>query len=132
MQEIHPARSLRHQDECKYCTPGTTGRGTDRERCKENASVIGGTGRRSAASAQPGNPREPRLREVVGDYRSGEREHCVFNLIVLDNCQRARFREDRGRCRSDNLAYSRNDSSRGACRDAPSRANASFADARGA
>ena len=37
----------------------TTGRGTDQERCKESASVIGGTGRRSATSAQPGNPREP-------------------------------------------------------------------------
>ena len=44
--------------ECKNCTSSTTGRGTDRERCKEGASV-GGTGRRSARSAQPENPREP-------------------------------------------------------------------------
>ena len=55
-----------------------TGRGTGRERCEENASVIEGTGRRSATSAQPGNPREPGLREGVGDYRSGEREHLRF------------------------------------------------------
>ena len=74
LQENHPARSLRHQEECEYCTSSTTGRGTGRERCKESASVLGGTGRRSATSAQPGNPSEPGLREVVGDYRSGERE----------------------------------------------------------
>ena len=58
VQENHPARSLRHQEECKYCTSSAAGRGTDRESCKETASVIGGTGRRSATSAQPGNPRE--------------------------------------------------------------------------
>ena len=83
VQENHPARSLRHQEECKYCTSSTTGGGTDRERCKESANVIGGTGRRSATSAQPGHPREPGLLEVVGDYRSGEREHCVFYLIFF-------------------------------------------------
>ena len=55
---------------------------------------------------------------------------AFFNQTFLNDCQRARFRKDIGRCRSDDLAYSRNDSSRGACRDAPSRANASFADAR--
>ena len=33
----------------------------DRERCKESASVIGGTGRRRVTSALPGNPREPRV-----------------------------------------------------------------------
>ena len=74
VQENHPARSLRHQEEWEYCTSSTTGRGTDRKRCKGSASVIGGAGRRSATSAQLGNPREPGLREVVGDYRSGERE----------------------------------------------------------
>ena len=99
VQENHPARSLRHQEECKYCTSSTTGRGTDRERCKESASVIGGTGRRSATSAQPGNPKEPGLLEVVGDSRSDEREHCVFYLIFENDCQRARFRKDVGRCR---------------------------------
>ena len=99
VQENHPARSLRHQEECKYCTSRTTGRGTDRERCKESASVIGGTGRRSATSAQPGNPKEPGLLEVVGDSRSDEREHCVFYLIFENDCQRARFRKDVGRCR---------------------------------
>ena len=56
----------------------TTRRGTDRERNKESASVIGGTGRKIATSVQPGNPREPGLLEVVGDSRSGEREHGVF------------------------------------------------------
>ena len=40
------------------CTSSTTGRGTDREHRKEGASV-GGTDRRSARTAQPGNPREP-------------------------------------------------------------------------
>ena len=99
VQENHPARSLRHQEECKYCTSSTTGRGTDRERCKESASVIGGTGRRSAASAQPGNPKEPGLLEVVGDSRSDEREDCVFYLIFKNDYQRARFRKDVGRCR---------------------------------
>ena len=65
----------------------TTGRGTDRERYKESAIVIGGTGRRSATSAQPGNPREPGLLEVVGGSRSGEREHCAFYLIFEnDDC----------------------------------------------
>ena len=51
----------------------TTGRGTDRGRCEESASV-GGTGRRSARSAQPGNPREPGLLEIVGGSRSGKRK----------------------------------------------------------
>ena len=75
---ISSARSLWHQEECEYCTSSTAGRGTGRERCEESASVIGGTGRRSATSAQPENPREPGLREVVGNYRSGEREHLRF------------------------------------------------------
>ena len=70
MQENHPARSLRHQEECEYCTSSTTGRGTGRERCKNSASIIGGIGR----SGHPGSLREPGLREVVGDYRSGEHE----------------------------------------------------------
>ena len=81
MQENNPARSLWHQEKCKYCTSGTTGRGIDRERCKEGASIIGGTCRRSATSAQPGNPREPGLLEVAGESRSGERKHCVFYLM---------------------------------------------------
>ena len=67
---------------------------------------------------------------VNGDSRSGEREHCVFHLIFENDCQRARFCKDIGICRSNDLASLRNDSSRGACRDAPSRANASLADAR--
>ena len=83
VQENHSARSLRHQEECKYCTSSKTGQGTDREHCKESASVIGGTGRRSVTSAKPGKPREPGLQEVVGDYRSGEREYYVFYLIVF-------------------------------------------------
>ena len=51
VRENHPAWSLRHQEECKYCTSSTTGREIDRERYKESASVIGGTDRRSATSA---------------------------------------------------------------------------------
>ena len=69
---ISPARS-RQRREKSANTSSTTGRGTDRERYEESVSVIGGTGRGSATSAQPGNPRESGLREVVGDYRSGER-----------------------------------------------------------
>ena len=91
VQEYHPARSLRHQEECKYCTSSTTGRGTDRERCKESASVIGGTGRRSATSAQSGNPKKPGLLEVVGDSRSDEREHCVFYLIFENDWKERDF-----------------------------------------
>ena len=75
---ISSARSRRHQEECEYCTSSSTGRGTGRERCKESASIIGGTSRRSATSAQPGNSREPGLRKVVGHCRSGEREHLRF------------------------------------------------------
>ena len=75
---ISSTRSLRHQEECGYCTSSTIDRGTGRERCEESASVIGGTGRRSATSAQPGSPREPGLREVVGDYISGKREYLRF------------------------------------------------------
>ena len=72
--------------------------------------------------------REHGLREIVKGYRSGEREHCVFYLFCLNDCQREPFRNDQ-RCRSDDLTYLRNDSSQGACRDAPTRANASFAGA---
>ena len=79
---------------------------------------------------QPGNPREPGLLKVVGDSRSCEREHCVFYLFFFNDCQKARFCKNLGRCWSNDLAYSTNDSSRGACRDASSKANASFADAR--
>ena len=78
--------------ECENCTSSTTGRGTDRERCKESASVIGGTGRRSATSAQPGNPREPgfywRSLEASGQVNAS---HCVLYLIFEnDDCLRAR------------------------------------------
>ena len=55
------------------CTSSTTGQGTDRERCKEGASV-GGTLRTSARTAQPGNPREPGLLEIVGGSTSGKRK----------------------------------------------------------
>ena len=75
---ISLARSLRHQGECKYCASSTTDRGTGQERCKESASDIGGTGQRSATNAQPGNPRDPGLQEVVEDYRSSKREHLRF------------------------------------------------------
>ena len=82
------------------CTSSTTGRGTDRERCKEGASV-GGTGRRSARSAQPGNPREPGLLEIARDSRSGEGEpYRFFNLIfemmtVYEYIRMMRARQDR-------------------------------------
>ena len=46
---------------------------THREHCKEGASV-GGTGRTSARTAQPGNPREPGLQEIVGGSTSGKRK----------------------------------------------------------
>ena len=75
--EISLAR-FRQRQEKSANTSSTTGRETGRERCEESASVIEGPGRRSAMSVQPGNPREPVLREVVGDYRSGEREHLRF------------------------------------------------------
>ena len=51
--------------------------------------------------------------------QSGEREHSAFYLIFENDCQRARFCKDVGRCKSNDLS-----------RDAPSRANASFANAR--
>ena len=72
------------------CTSSTTGRGTDRERCKEGASV-GGTGRRSARSAQPGNPREPGLLEIARDSRSGKGQPYRFFYLTFenDNCSRA-------------------------------------------
>ena len=125
------ARSTAPREEGENCTSSTTGRGTDRERCKESASVIGGTGRRSVVKAATREPeRAWILLEAVEDSRSGEREHCVYYLIFKNDCQRARFRKDVGRCGSNDLASSRNDSSRGAWCDAPSRANASFANAR--
>ena len=91
-EKISPARKSTRgvQD----CTSSTTGQGTDRERCKEGASV-GGTGRTSARSAQPANPREPGIfLEIVGDSKakSGERaSHSVFNLI-FENDDRSRAR----------------------------------------
>ena len=51
--------------------------------------------------------------------QSGEREHSVFYLIFENICQRAWFCKDVGRCKSNDLG-----------RDAPSRAHASFANAR--
>ena len=91
-----PARSLRHQEKCEYCTSNTTGRRTDRERSKEGASVVEGTGRRSATSAQPGNPGEPGLREVVADFRSCKHEEVTlrFSCFQRNDGQRARFRKD--------------------------------------
>ena len=62
--------------------------------------------------------------------QSGGREYSVFYLIIENDYQRARFYKDVKRSRSNDLASSRNGSSHGACRDAPSRANASFANAR--
>ena len=75
----------------------------------------------SARSAQPGRPREPGIfMEIVRDSKvSGEREHSVFYLIFENDCQRARFCKDVGGCKSNDLRC-----------DAPSRANASFANAR--
>ena len=64
-----PEKHQRVQD----CTSSTTGQGTDRERCKEGTSV-GGTDRTSARTAQPGNPREPGLLEIVGGSTSGKRK----------------------------------------------------------
>ena len=62
--------------------------------------------------------------------QSGERERSVFCLIFENDYQRACFCKDVGRRRSNGLASSRNGSSHGACHDALSRANASFANAR--
>ena len=60
----HPARSTAPREECEYVKYH---RPRNRPRAlRGSASVIGGTGRRRATSAQPGNPREPRLREVAG------------------------------------------------------------------
>ena len=50
---------------------------------------------------------------------SGEREHSVVYLIFENDCQRARFCKDVGGCKSNDLSC-----------DAPSRANASFVNAR--
>ena len=73
-----PARTTA-PEECKNSTLSTHGRGTDRERCEESTSV-GGTGRRSARSAQRGTLRESGLfLEIVRDSKvSGEREPLRF------------------------------------------------------
>ena len=86
-QEKSPARSTTAPEECESCPSSTTGRGTDRERCKEGASV-GGTGQMSARSAQPGNLREPglywRSLEAPGKVNAS---HSVFYLIFEnDDC----------------------------------------------
>ena len=75
----------------------------------------------SARSAQPGNPREPGFSGGRSRLQgqSGEPEHSVFYLIFGNDYQRAWFCTDVGRCRSNDLASSRNGSSHGACRDAP-------------
>ena len=88
---ISPARSTA-RGKCENCTSSTTGRGTNRERCKESASV-GGTGRRSARSAQPGNPREPGFywRSLEAPRYQVNASHCVFYLTFEnDDCWRAR------------------------------------------
>ena len=87
-QEKHhrPGKSTR---EVQDCTSSTTGQGTDRERCKEGARV-GGTGRTSARSAQPGNPREPGLLEIVGGSKVKSGEHASHSVFYLtfenDDC----------------------------------------------
>ena len=76
---------------------------------------------------------EPGLREVAGDYRSGKtRELCFLSEFLENDCRRARFRKNDRGGGSDELASSLNDSSQGACRDAQTRSNALFVDARGA
>ena len=124
VQKNHPARSLRHHTEWKYCTSSATGQ----KRCKKSASVTEGTGRRSATSAQPGNPREPGLREVVGDYRSDEREYCVFYLMFLKMTIKERdFARVSGDVRSGVFEKQFESGSLPRC---TVRANASFGDAR--
>ena len=84
-KQEHPARFRASGEECeyvKYHQPRNRPRAL-----RGSASVIGGTGRRSATSAQPGNPREPGLREVAvkAARTTGQvnRElHCVFYLIL--------------------------------------------------
>ena len=56
-----------------------------------------------------------RLLEAPGQVNAS---HCVFDLIFENDYQRAQFCKDVGRCKSNDLG-----------RDAPSRANASFANA---
>ena len=60
----------------------TTGRGTDRERCEESASVKGGTGRRRCAT------KEPKRAWITGGRREGDTDYksglvnSSFNLIL--------------------------------------------------
>ena len=90
-----PARTA--PGECKNCTSRTHGRGTDRERCKEGASIIG-TGRTSARSAQPGNSRESgfywRSLEAPGQVNAS---HCVFIWFLENDCRRESFNDWGGR-----------------------------------
>ena len=76
-----PARKT-PPEECKNSTSSTHGRGTDRERCKEGASVAG-TGGRSARSGQPENPRKPGIfwRSFETPRYKVNAIHCVFYLI---------------------------------------------------
>ena len=83
-KQEHPARSTAPAEECEYVKYH---RPRDRPRAlRGSASVIGGTGRRSATSAQPGNPREPGLREVAGEAtrttgQVNAKLHCVFPVF---------------------------------------------------
>ena len=83
----HTCRRAAESPDRRSCTSSTTGRGTDRERCKEGASV-GGTSRRSARTAQPGNPREPGLLEIARDSRSRKRKTIAFFYLTFEhvNC----------------------------------------------
>ena len=63
----------------EYNRPRNRPRALQGERCKESASVIGDTGRRSARSAQPGNRREPGFYwRSFETPRSGDREPLRF------------------------------------------------------
>ena len=54
---------LPHQEECEYVK--YNGPRNRQRALRGGASVIGGTGQRSATSEQSGNPREPGLREEI-------------------------------------------------------------------
>ena len=86
----HPARSTAPGEECEYVEYH---RSRNRSRAlRGSASLVGGTGRRSATSAQPRNPREPGLREVAGEAarttgQVNAKLHCafpVFEKMIVD------------------------------------------------
>ena len=127
---ISSTPSLRHQEECEYFTSSTTSRGAGRERCEKSAKIIGGTGGKSATSAQPGNPRESGLREVVGDCRSGEREHLRFFPDFLKMTVKEHdFAKMITEIEATSWRLRETIRVRELARDAPTRTNASFADA---